>query len=137
MNKKVLLVEDNKELALALEIRLKAMGYRLIQAESVASAMSKIVRQKPDVSLIDINLPDGDGFSIAEQIRNNPNVESMPIVFISASKSTEYKERAKDYSPRFLEKPFDAADLIEAIEQTVWDSARFPFVKEAINVKGI
>ena len=97
MKKKVLLVEDDESLALALKIRLEAMGYNLIAATTVATAMSMIITRKPEISLIDINLPDGSGFSLAKQIRNNPNAQNIPVIFISANSSSEYKEKATFY----------------------------------------
>ena len=121
---KVLLVEDNRHLALALETRLKSMGYNLITADNVASAMSMIVSRKPDVSLIDINLPDGTGFTIDKQIMNNPNTPTIPMVFISADGSTEHKELAKFYScTPLLEKPFKASQLIDVLAYAQHSSA--------------
>lgn len=117
MKKKVLLVEDDESLALALKIRLEAMGYNLIAATTVATAMSMIITRKPEISLIDINLPDGSGFSLAKQIRNNPNAQNIPVIFISANSSSEYKEKATFYSSApLLEKPFKATRLIEFLE---------------------
>ena len=119
MKKKVLLVEDDESLALALKIRLEAMGYNLIAAKNVATAMSMIVNRKPEISLIDINLPDGSGFSLAKQIRNNPNAQNIPVIFISASSCSDYKEKATFYSSApLLEKPFKATKLIEFLELT-------------------
>ncbi|OED41557.1 hypothetical protein AB833_09300 [Chromatiales bacterium (ex Bugula neritina AB1)] len=119
MKTKVLLVEDNVPLALALKIRLSAMGYNLITAENVASAMSMIANRKPDLSLIDINLPDGTGFSLAKQIKNNPNIPEIPVVFISANGNSDYREKSILYSSApLLEKPFSAAQLIKALEFT-------------------
>lgn len=126
MTKKILLVEDNPEYALALGIRLKATGYSLILAGTMASAMSKLVSRKPAVSLIDINLPDGDGFNLAGQIQSNPNAPKTPIIFITASKNSQYRETARQYSPiAFLEKPFDTQKLIDAIEFSHYSSIDF------------
>ena len=115
--KKILLVEDDSSLSLALTHRLSSMGYRPIPAKNVAEAMSTMINRKPDISLIDINLPDGTGFSLAKQIQNNPNMENIPLIFISASSCTDYKEKAKIYSSTpLLEKPFDASQLIDFLE---------------------
>lgn len=119
MKKKILLVEDNGPLALALKTRLDSLGYNLITADNVASAMSSMVSRKPDISLIDINLPDGSGFDVAKQIRNNPNMPEIPMIFISASSDSGYRNQATTYSSApFLEKPFNAEQLIYALEHT-------------------
>lgn len=102
-----------------MKYRLDALGYNLVTAKSVASAVSMITYRKPDLSLIDINLPDGTGFSVAKHIRNNPNILTIPVIFISASSSTEYKEKATLYSSTpLLEKPFDSSRLVEYMEFT-------------------
>ncbi len=126
MNKKILLVEDNPDYALALGIRLEAMGYSLVVANTVSKALSKIVSCKPDVSLIDINLPDGDGFNLAAQIKNNPNAPDIPIIFITASNNASFREKALLYSPvAFLEKPFNPRKLIDAIEFSHYSTTGF------------
>jgi DNA-binding response OmpR family regulator len=114
MAKKVLLVEDDRLLSLALTSRLNAMGYQPIPVSSIAEAMSTVVSRKPDISLIDINLPDGTGFTLAKQIQNNPNVAKIPLIFISASSCIEYMERSKAYSDApLIKKPFDAETLAD------------------------
>lgn len=119
MKKKILLVEDNKPLALALKMRLDALGYNLITADNVASAMSSMAKRKPDISLIDVNLPDGTGFDFAKQIKNNPNMPEIPVIFISASRDPGYRTQAINYSSiPLLEKPFNAEQLIYALEHT-------------------
>lgn len=114
MGKKVLLVEDNEKLSLALKLRLDAMGYCPLVAGTVAAAMSLMVTRKPELSMIDINLPDGNGFALARHIRNNPNTPKIPMIFISASRNPEYREQATLYSSTpLLEKPFNSERLIE------------------------
>lgn len=116
---KILLIEDNQVLTKALCIRLKSIGHTLICADSVAKAMSIVVASPPDVALIDINLPDGNGFNLAEQFFKNPNVQPSPVIFMTASNDSTYLEKARDYSPiAYLQKPFNASTLIEAIENS-------------------
>ena len=123
---KVLLVEDNYSLALALSIRLKSTGYKLIKAESVSGGLSEAVRRKPDVMLIDINLPDGDGFVLAQQIQSNPNCANSPFIFITASKSNSHREKAKELGAiAYLEKPFTAGKLIAAIECAQYSAGHY------------
>lgn len=119
MKKKVLLVEDDDTLSLALKLRLDAMGYSPLIAKNVSSAMSMVVSRKPDISLIDVNLPDGSGFSLAKQIQNSPNTPNIPLIFISACSLVEYKEQATFYSSApLLEKPFETSQLIKYLEFT-------------------
>lgn len=125
MSKKILLVEDNCPLAHALEIRLKSLGHNVAVADTISSAMSSLVSIQPDVTLIDINLPDGSGFCIAKQIENNNNIPLIPVIFMTASRNSRIREETKKYSPvAFLSKPFDVSDLIVAIEQAAYSMPR-------------
>ena len=115
--KKILLIEDDKKIGLALQIRLKSVGYKVAVAQKAKSALSTALNYYPDVVLMDINLHDGDGFSIATRMQANATMRSTPVIFITGSKQAGLKERAKNLGAiAFLEKPFDAAQLIEAIE---------------------
>ena len=115
--KRVLLIEDNENVALALQMRLKSVGYKVIVEHSAKSALNAAIKNRPDVILLDINLPDGDGFSIATRMQSISNTYATPVIFITASKQAGIRERAASLGAiAFLEKPFDSAQLIEAIE---------------------
>jgi len=115
--KKVLLIEDDKQITLALGVRLKSMGYEVVSAADAVSSVAQARKHDPDVILIDINLPGGDGFVVAERLRSNLQTSSTPFIFITASKQSGLKERAQQLgASAFLEKPFDATTLADAIE---------------------
>jgi len=113
---KILLVEDNLALAHGYALRLNSFGYDVIHADCISKAVSCASKRKPDLSIIDINLPDGTGFMFANQINSNPNLAEIPVIFMTASSSEQFKDAATLYGPvAYLEKPIRAADLINAI----------------------
>lgn len=115
--KTVLIVEDDKQIALALGIRLTAMGYSIVSAGDAVMAVSQARKSEPDVILLDIGLPGGDGFVVAERLKQLAKTAVTPIIFITASKQAGLRERAaKLGAVRFLEKPFKATDIADAIE---------------------
>ncbi len=115
--KTVLLVEDDKKLTLAMGMRLKSMGYTVATAADAICAVAEARKSNPDVILIDINLPGGDGFVVAGRLQSLIQTAATPIIFITASKQPGLKERAKEFgAAAFLEKPFDATQLADAIE---------------------
>jgi len=75
------------------------------------------VRYEPDVILLDIALPLGGGWSVAERVKSMANTAAIPIIFITASKEPGLRERAlgKHGAAGFLEKPFEASALISMI----------------------
>ncbi len=107
--KSVLLVDDDNSILLGTGVRLKSMGYTVFTA--------KVVKNTPDVVVLDVGLPAGDGFLVAERLRNLVASASTPIIFITASANPRHRERAKHLGAAgFLSKPFDATTLADSIE---------------------
>lgn len=114
----VLLVEDDKKISLALSLRLQSMGYDVNSAGDAVYAMNAAVRCNPEVVLLDINLPGGNGFVVADRLRASATLNKTPIIFITASREPGLRDRAAEYTDcRYIEKPFQAIELVEAIDQ--------------------
>lgn len=119
--KKILLIEDDKKIGMALGLRLRSMGFDTTVAGDAICAMAEALRVCPDMVLLDINLPGGNGFLVAERIRSSMTMGSTPIVFITASKRQENRDDARKYGASgFLEKPFSAAQLSEVVDTCMY-----------------
>ena len=120
----ILIVEDDEKLAIALAVRLKASGYRVVAAYDALAGVCQAVKHEPDLILLDIAMPLGGGWSVAERIKSMSNTAAIPIIFITASKEPGLRERAfeRHGSVGFLEKPFEASDLISIIAEALDDS---------------
>jgi CheY-like chemotaxis protein len=115
--KNILLVEDHPGIALALGVRLKSMGYSVTTAADAATAVTRVCELHPDVVVLDIGLPAGDGFLVSERISRLSGDVATPIIYITASQQPGLRERAmKGGAAAFLQKPFDANCLADAIE---------------------
>lgn len=117
--KKILLVEDDRHIALALQIRLSAAGYSVRLAANVAEATALVSAQVPDVAVIDVNLPDGNGISLMQSF--NSLRLAVPIVSIIMSASRRHglvEEALAAGASTFLEKPFPSSVLMEAVACT-------------------
>ena len=127
--KTVLIVEDHQRIALALGIRLKSMGYTVVSASDAVTAVGQARKASPDVVVLDIGLPGGDGFVVAERLAQLTETATTPLIFITASKQSGLRERAFELgATSFLEKPFKATELADAIETALtppdaWDNA--------------
>ncbi len=116
----ILLVEDDKKITMALSLRLQSMGYQVDSAEDAVYAMKAAKRCNPEAVLLDINLPGGSGFVVADRLRSSNELGTTPIIFITASKDPELRARAASYPDAiFLEKPFQAAQLTAALDRLV------------------
>jgi len=115
--KSVLLVDDDNTIVLGTGMRLKSMGYTVYTAKDAVSAVSAFRKNPPDVVVLDISLPAGDGFLVADRLQNLVGSAATPIIFITASDNPALRERAKKLGAvGFLKKPFDATSLADAIE---------------------
>lgn len=110
--KKILIVEDDPRVAQALEVRIRNAGYATAVAGDGYSGVLAAARTKPDLVLLDINMPAGNGFTVAERIRAN-QTDRVPIVFITASKHPEFFDRALALDASgYIEKPYHPDRLL-------------------------
>lgn len=115
---RVLYVEDEVFLAKIVSETLEARGYEVVLESDGAKAFSQFIATKPDVCILDIMLPNKDGFVIADEIRERDN--EVPIIFLSAKSQTSdvvngFKMGANDY----IRKPFSIEELIVRIENVI------------------
>ena len=116
--KKILLVGDDVTVRHSLDISLQALGYALVTACDAATAVSQARRSDPDVIVLDIDHPAGDGFVITETLQGTVQTAAIPIVCITAFRRAGSREGATALGAvHYLEKPFVAADLADAVEQ--------------------
>jgi DNA-binding response OmpR family regulator len=124
---KILLVDDDKELARALSLRLKASGYRTVVANDGVTAVSTARKEMPDVILLDIGLPAGDGFTVIEWLSSIAELSSIPIVVVTARDPATAKKQALDAGAvGFLQKPVDNDVLLTAIRKALGETDERP-----------
>jgi CheY-like chemotaxis protein len=118
--KTVLLVDDDNTVLFGTGDRLKSMGYLVYTAKGAVSAVAAVRKNAPDVVVLDISLPAGDGFVVANRLRNLAGSAATPIIFITASENPELRERARALGAvGFIKKPFDATLLADVIEMAL------------------
>ena len=117
--KRILIIEDDRKIALALALRLRSNGYEATVAYDALSGVTTAVKLKPDLVLLDVSIPAGNGFSVAERIQ--ALVPTLtPIIFLTASKRSEIRRLAMEAgAAAFFEKPYDAQELLNTIHQTL------------------
>ena len=118
--KKILIVEDDQKIALALAVRLKAHGYEVILAFDAVAGMSLCVKHLPDLVILDISMPAGSGFDVAAQIQNLAATVGTPMIFITASSRPEFATRAAELGAvAFIRKPFKDGQLIADVRKAL------------------
>ena len=115
--KKVLIVEDDEKIALALSLRLQSAGYETSTAPDAITGVHFTLSAHPDLVLLDISLPAGSGFTVAERVRGSSGSKT-PIIFLTASKQPGFRERALELGAAgYFEKPYEADALLMAVHQ--------------------
>src|ERR1700730_5251642 len=117
--KQILIIEDDQKIAMALAVRLKAAGYEATTTYDALTGLNAAVRNRPALVLLDISMPAGDGFSVAERIQALIPTHT-PIIFLTASKKPDFREKAKKLGAAgYFEKPYEAEELFGAIRQAL------------------
>jgi DNA-binding response OmpR family regulator len=121
--KKILIVEDDPNVRTGMHVRLQASNYDTFFAADAISGMAEARKHQPDVILLDLGLPGGDGFTVMERFQANPHLAVIPIIIVSARTGHDNRVRAmKAGAKAFLEKPVDNAELLAVIRQALGQS---------------
>jgi CheY-like chemotaxis protein len=124
-NKKILVVEDDADVRMGLHVRLKANHYDIVFAVDALSAVTEARKHEPDLILLDLGLPAGDGFLVMDRIKAVPALAIIPIIVVSARSGAANRERAlKAGAKAFLEKPVDNAELLAVIRQALGETVK-------------
>ena len=117
---KILIVDDDQDIRRLLGVRLKTKGYDTVFAGDAISAVNQARHERPDLILLDLGLPAGDGFVVMERLRAIPALEGIPVIVVSARdpqiESDHLVEAGVDV---FFRKPFDYDELVLAIERAL------------------
>src|SRR4030042_224990 len=118
--KKILIVDDERDIVKALMIRLQSNGYHVVTAYDGAQGLFMANKEIPDLVILDIRMPAGDGFSVAEKLKQSDRTDQIPIIFLTGSPERNAEERAMGLGARFyIKKPYDPEELIDAVKRAL------------------
>jgi len=127
--KTILIVDDDPDVRLGLHIRLKANHYNIIFAADGMASIAQARRHLPDLIILDLGLPAGDGFSVLERLRANDSLSLIPVIVVSARDVTANMDRAlRAGAKAFLQKPVDNAQLLSVIRKVLGEKDDTPAV---------
>ncbi len=110
---KILVVEDEQEIRRFLRVSLTHNGYRLVEAETARDGVALAATQQPDLIILDLGLPDGDGLEVIQQIRE---WSRLPVIVLSARGQESDKIQALDRgADDYLTKPFSIGELLARV----------------------
>jgi len=125
--KRILYIEDEKEMLDLTRIVLEREGYEMLAAVGGADGIEAVKREKPDLVLLDLMMPDVDGWEVYRQMKADKEVADIPVIIITARTQSIDKvlglkvAKVADY----ITKPFGPSDLINSVKK-VLDSGNAP-----------
>jgi DNA-binding response OmpR family regulator len=123
VEKKILVVDSEQDMVKALKVRLKANGYHVVLASDSVQAFRIANQENPDLILLDIMIPGGGGFVVAERLKQSAATHHIPIIFLTGIPGGEeraYKLGASGY----IMKPYQPEELMETIHHVLEISRR-------------
>lgn len=120
MNKtvRILLIDDHQTVFRLLEAIVRIRGYTLLYAESGQQGIVKAREEKPDLILLDVMMPDLDGFKVCQFLKEHPETRAIPVMFLTARGAEDDMARGRKVGAEgFMTKPFQTIDVLNQIER--------------------
>lgn len=116
-NEKLILVaDDDKDLVMALAIRLRAAGYTVVTAHDGEGAFDLANKNKPDLIILDVRMPAGGGFSAIDRMKHSLNTRNIPVIFLTAFDDEDMREEGRKLGAvGFFRKPFNDEEFMASI----------------------
>ncbi len=132
--KKILIVDDERDIVKGLMIRLQGAGYDVVTAFDGAQGVFMAHKEKPDLIILDIRMPAGNGFSVAQRLKRSIHTFTIPVIFLTGSPEKNAEDKAMALGARFyIKKPYDPEELIDAIKRALEENATSPLNLEDID----
>jgi len=114
--KKILFIEDEREIVAMMKERLAANNYEMISAYDGEEGLKKVRRDKPDLILLDVLIPKINGLTLCRRLKNDTKTKHIPIIVVSASGQKNLPQRCRAAgADDLVVKPFEAKELLDKI----------------------
>jgi DNA-binding response OmpR family regulator len=128
---RIMIVDDDPDLRLALSVRLRANNFDTVSVCDGYSALAMALKETPNLIILDLGLPAGDGFAVLKHIKEYPALAGVPIIVLTGRDSGGNKRRSFDSGAvAYFQKPHDEAELMRVIRTSLrsawWDLGRLP-----------
>ena len=125
MAKKIFIVEDELDFLSTLRERLEFEGFVVATAVDGEEAFKKIPQEKPDLILLDIMLPEMNGYQVCRELKSNPETKTIPVVVVTAKSQESDKFWAKETgADDYLTKPFEMEELLQKIQDNLQEDKK-------------
>jgi two-component system phosphate regulon response regulator PhoB len=124
----ILIVDDEAEIADALAFHLQRQGFLTLVADTGAGGLALARTERPSLVLLDVHLPDADGFSVCEELDLDPMTCHIPVIILSGMERPDMIRRARSAGcTYFVRKPYDPNALLILVQQALRESRGVDF----------
>lgn len=117
---RVMAVDDDHVIRGLLEVNLEMEGHEVITAVDGQDALDRVREENPDLILLDVMMPNVNGWQVAETLKSDPATRNIPIVFLSARAMEADVRKGTDLGVQaYVTKPFDPIDLMELVNRLI------------------
>lgn len=124
---KIMIVDDDPELRMALKMRLRANQYETVSATDGYSAIALAQKERPNLIILDLGLPAGNGYSVLKRLQESDALSSIPVIVLTARDPLGNESRSLDAgATAFFQKPVDNNELLEVIRVSLQSASPWP-----------
>jgi len=119
-SKKLLLIDDDPNLILLVKDYLEFRGYNVTSAENGREALNILEKETPDMIICDVMMPEVDGYSLVQKIRENVETRAIPVMLLSAKSQSQDRVKGLNIgADLYMAKPFEPEELVAQVESTL------------------
>lgn len=115
MNKSIYVVEDNDDIRELVQYLLESEDFNVTGFANVTDFNNKIADEKPDMMVLDVMLPDGNGMEVCNKLKGQNDTKNIPVLLMSANTNIAYISK-ESLADDFIAKPFDIDDLVSRVK---------------------
>lgn len=122
---RILVVDDSPEMVDALKYRLESYEYEVVTAADGHEGLAKALDEKPDLVLLDIGMPEMDGYNVLAHLRDHPELKDIPVIMVTAHFDAHEIATASSYGiADYVVKPFHHKDLMNRIADVLQEKSQ-------------
>jgi len=124
-NKRLLLIDDDPNLILLVKDYLEFRGYEVVTAENGREALEVLEQEIPDMIICDVMMPEMDGYTLVDQVRQDPRTSWIPVLFLSAKGQSQDRVKGLNTGADvYMVKPFEPEELVAQVESSLKSASR-------------
>ena len=117
MGKKILVVDDEPNIVEMLQVRLEAQGYEVAKAYEGQEGLEKVLKEKPDLIVLDVTMPKMNGYQVCRKIKGDEKTKGIPVIMFTAkSQESDKFWGAECGADAYIAKPFESEVVLKTIE---------------------